>query len=165
NQGRGLQASLEVKDSHVTLTPVNPDGQQQSSSVSSQFVTSLLNSTLDVGMESIFKTTSQLDVPIPTSVDPLPITIDFRGGASSHKYTTLVTKAGVADYGHIKWIEDLVPRTMWIQEPIDYDKHALWGVRNKRENDKIKTEPDKKGSVRNKREKNKIETKPDKNGK
>nr|GEX66961.1 retrovirus-related Pol polyprotein from transposon TNT 1-94 [Tanacetum cinerariifolium] len=32
------------------------------------------------------------------------------------------------DYGHIKWIEDLVPRTMWIQEPIDYDKHALWGV-------------------------------------
>nr|GEV42996.1 hypothetical protein [Tanacetum cinerariifolium] len=33
-----------------------------------------------------------------------------------------------ADYGHIKWIEDLVPRTMWIQEPIGYDKHALWGV-------------------------------------
>nr|GFC29271.1 hypothetical protein [Tanacetum cinerariifolium] len=33
-----------------------------SSSVSSQFVTSLLNPTLDVGMESIFETTSQLDV-------------------------------------------------------------------------------------------------------
>nr|GEZ56545.1 hypothetical protein [Tanacetum cinerariifolium] len=48
NQGRGLQASLEVEDSHVTLTPVNPDGQQQSSSVSSQFVTSMLNRTLDV---------------------------------------------------------------------------------------------------------------------
>nr|GFA83544.1 hypothetical protein [Tanacetum cinerariifolium] len=32
------------------------------------------------------------------------------------------------DYGHIKWIEDLVPRAMWIQEPISYDKHALWGV-------------------------------------
>nr|GFA34272.1 hypothetical protein [Tanacetum cinerariifolium] len=32
------------------------------------------------------------------------------------------------DYGHIKWIEDLVPRTMWIQEPLNYDKHALWGV-------------------------------------
>nr|GEZ02020.1 hypothetical protein [Tanacetum cinerariifolium] len=31
-------------------------------------------------------------------------------------------------YGHIKWIEDLVPRTMWIQEPVNYDKHALWGV-------------------------------------
>nr|GEU82671.1 hypothetical protein [Tanacetum cinerariifolium] len=47
NQGRGVQANLEVKDSHVTLTPVNPDGQQQSSSVSSQFVTSMLNPTLD----------------------------------------------------------------------------------------------------------------------
>nr|GFB79442.1 hypothetical protein [Tanacetum cinerariifolium] len=32
------------------------------------------------------------------------------------------------DYGHIKWIEDLVPRSMWIQEPLNYDKHALWGV-------------------------------------
>nr|GFD44379.1 hypothetical protein [Tanacetum cinerariifolium] len=27
NQGRGIQATLKVKDSHVTLTPVNPDGQ------------------------------------------------------------------------------------------------------------------------------------------
>nr|GEU40861.1 ribonuclease H-like domain-containing protein [Tanacetum cinerariifolium] len=70
NQGRGLQASLEVEDSHVTLTLVNSDGQQQSSSVSSQFVTSMLNPTLDVGMESIFKTTSQLDVHTPTSVAP-----------------------------------------------------------------------------------------------
>nr|GFD46228.1 hypothetical protein [Tanacetum cinerariifolium] len=26
----------------------------------------------------------------------------------------------------IKWIEDLVPRAMWIQEPINYDRHALW---------------------------------------
>nr|GEW14477.1 hypothetical protein [Tanacetum cinerariifolium] len=32
------------------------------------------------------------------------------------------------DYGHIKWIKDLVPRTMWIQEPIGYDKHSLWGI-------------------------------------
>nr|GFC31152.1 hypothetical protein [Tanacetum cinerariifolium] len=31
-------------------------------------------------------------------------------------------------YGHIKWIEDLVPRAMWIQEPMSYDKHAFWGV-------------------------------------
>nr|GEZ68494.1 hypothetical protein [Tanacetum cinerariifolium] len=50
------------------------------------------------------------------------------GGASSQKYTTSVTKTKAADYGHIKWIKDLVPRAMWIQEPINYDKHALWGV-------------------------------------
>nr|GFA81868.1 hypothetical protein [Tanacetum cinerariifolium] len=52
----------------------------------------------------------------------------LRGGASSRKYTTSVTKTKAADYGHIKWIEYLVPHTMWIQEPINYDKHALWRV-------------------------------------
>nr|GFA42068.1 hypothetical protein [Tanacetum cinerariifolium] len=36
----------------------------------------------------------------------------LRGGASSRKYTTSVTKTKAADYGNIKWIEDLVPRTM-----------------------------------------------------
>nr|GEX81514.1 hypothetical protein [Tanacetum cinerariifolium] len=72
NQGRGIQTTLEVEDSHVTLTPVNPDGQQQSSSVSSQLVTSMLNPTLDVGMETIFETTSQMDAQTPTLVAPLP---------------------------------------------------------------------------------------------
>nr|GFB75319.1 hypothetical protein [Tanacetum cinerariifolium] len=52
----------------------------------------------------------------------------LRGGTSSRKYTTSVTKTKAADYGHIKWIEDLVPRTMWIQEPLNYDKHHLWRV-------------------------------------
>nr|GFB79292.1 hypothetical protein [Tanacetum cinerariifolium] len=52
----------------------------------------------------------------------------LRGGALSRKYTTSATKTKVADYGHIKWIEDLVPRAMWIQQLIDYNKHALWGV-------------------------------------
>nr|GEZ15298.1 hypothetical protein [Tanacetum cinerariifolium] len=42
-------------------------------------------------------------------------------GASSRKYTTSVTKKKAADYRHIKW-------TMWIQEPIGYEKHALWGI-------------------------------------
>nr|GFB13859.1 hypothetical protein [Tanacetum cinerariifolium] len=36
----------------------------------------------------------------------------LRGGVSSRKYTTSVTKTKAADYGHIKWIEDLVSRTM-----------------------------------------------------
>nr|GEV90324.1 hypothetical protein [Tanacetum cinerariifolium] len=31
----------------------------------------------------------------------------LRGGASSRKYTTSVTKIKAANYGHIKWIEDL----------------------------------------------------------
>ncbi|GKE68780.1 hypothetical protein Tco_1526852 [Tanacetum coccineum] len=52
----------------------------------------------------------------------------LSGGVSSRTYTTSVTKTKAADYGHIKWIEDLVPNTMWSQVPISYDKHALWGI-------------------------------------
>nr|GEZ83080.1 hypothetical protein [Tanacetum cinerariifolium] len=215
NQGRGLQVTQNIEDSLVTLTPVHPDGLQESSSVSS-FMTSMLNPISDVGVGSIFTTASSPIVPlqtptpimtpstiatITTSSDaPIPPTtilstilknlptfnsmfrfderlslqsdygsirlghpegqqyphnllqllplipdnrgrclIPFdhfinndleylRGGASSRKYTTSVTKTKAADYGHIKWIEDLVPRTMWIQEPINYDRHVLWGV-------------------------------------
>nr|GEY56416.1 hypothetical protein [Tanacetum cinerariifolium] len=87
NQGRGLQMTQEVKDSHVTLTPVNPDGQQQSSSVSSQ-LTTMLNPTLDVGIESIFETTSQLDVQTPTSVTPLPISASTMTSSTIATITT-----------------------------------------------------------------------------
>ncbi|GKE50428.1 hypothetical protein Tco_1481686 [Tanacetum coccineum] len=52
----------------------------------------------------------------------------LSGGVSSRKYTTSVTKTKAADYGHIKWIEDLVPNRMWSQVPVSYDKHALWGI-------------------------------------
>nr|GEZ14291.1 hypothetical protein [Tanacetum cinerariifolium] len=89
NQGKGLQGTLEVEDTHVTLTPVKPDGQQENSSVSSQFVTSMLNPILDVGMESIFETTSRIDVQTPTSVAPLPITAPTM--TSSTIATTIAT--------------------------------------------------------------------------
>ncbi|GKB09576.1 hypothetical protein Tco_0837888 [Tanacetum coccineum] len=36
----------------------------------------------------------------------------LSGGVLSRTYTTLVTKNKAADYGNIKWIEDLVPDTM-----------------------------------------------------
>nr|GEU84329.1 hypothetical protein [Tanacetum cinerariifolium] len=52
----------------------------------------------------------------------------LRGGASSQTYATLVTKTKAVDYGHIKWIEDLVLNTMWSLVPVNYDKHALWGI-------------------------------------
>ncbi|GJZ00698.1 hypothetical protein Tco_0518127 [Tanacetum coccineum] len=50
------------------------------------------------------------------------------GGESIRKYSTLVTKTKAADYGHIKWIEDLVPNSMWSQVIVNYDKFALWGI-------------------------------------
>nr|GEW68779.1 hypothetical protein [Tanacetum cinerariifolium] len=110
---------------------------------------------LEFFLEGVYKaTTDQLDWINPEGqqyphnlLKPLPLIPDsrgrcvipfdhfinndleyLRGGASSCKYTTSFTKTKAADYGHIKWIEDLVPRTMWIQEPGGYDKHTLWGI-------------------------------------
>nr|GFC91826.1 hypothetical protein [Tanacetum cinerariifolium] len=95
---------------------------------------------LEYHLEEVYKaTTDQLDWVNPEGqqyphnlLQPLPLIPDnrgrrvipfehfinnnleyLRGGASSHKYTTSVTKTKAADYGHIKWIEDLVPREMW----------------------------------------------------
>nr|GFC34311.1 hypothetical protein [Tanacetum cinerariifolium] len=65
NQGRGLQVTQNVEDTHVTLTPVNPDGPQESSSMSS-FISSMLNPISDVGVESIFTTTSSPIVSLET---------------------------------------------------------------------------------------------------
>ncbi|GKA06428.1 hypothetical protein Tco_0685652 [Tanacetum coccineum] len=39
----------------------------------------------------------------------------LSGGVSSRKYATSVTKTKAADYGHMKWIEDLIPNRMWSQ--------------------------------------------------
>nr|GFA74333.1 hypothetical protein [Tanacetum cinerariifolium] len=66
-----VHTNQEFEDSYVTLTPVNPDGKQQSLFVSSQFVTSMLNPTSDAEIDSIFETTSQKDVQAPTIVAPL----------------------------------------------------------------------------------------------
>ncbi|GKA99719.1 hypothetical protein Tco_0827713 [Tanacetum coccineum] len=41
----------------------------------------------------------------------------LSGGVSSRTYATSVTKTQAADYGHIKWIKDLVPNTMWSKVP------------------------------------------------
>nr|GFB41803.1 hypothetical protein [Tanacetum cinerariifolium] len=98
---------------------------------------------LEFFLEEIYKaTTDQLDWVNPEGqqyphnlLKPLPLIPNTRGrhvipydhfinndleylrrDASSRKYITFVTKTKAVDYGHIKWIEDLVPRTMWIQE-------------------------------------------------
>ncbi|GKF17792.1 hypothetical protein Tco_0062710, partial [Tanacetum coccineum] len=52
----------------------------------------------------------------------------LSGCVSSRTYATSVTKTQAVDYGHIKWIEDLVPNTMWSEVPINYDKRALYGI-------------------------------------
>ncbi|GJY72092.1 hypothetical protein Tco_0475795 [Tanacetum coccineum] len=58
----------DVEDTHVTLTPVNPDGQQQSSSVSSGFVSNMLNPNQDTGVDDIFRQHTEATSLIDTSV-------------------------------------------------------------------------------------------------
>nr|GEW07275.1 hypothetical protein [Tanacetum cinerariifolium] len=110
---------------------------------------------LEFFLKEVYKaTTDQLDYNNPEGqqyphnlLKPLPLIPNSRGhrvipfdhfinndlkylcgGASSRKYITSITKTKAAYYGHIMWIEDLVPHIMWSQEPISYDKHALWGI-------------------------------------
>ncbi|GJZ58153.1 hypothetical protein Tco_0613647 [Tanacetum coccineum] len=51
----------------------------------------------------------------------------LKGGSSSQKYTTSVTKMKAADYGQVKWIEDKVSR-IWSPVKVVYYKHAYWGT-------------------------------------
>nr|GEY73894.1 copia protein [Tanacetum cinerariifolium] len=78
-EGRDIQMTdvhitQVLEDTHVTLTPINQDGQQHSSSVSSQFVTSMLNPSPDTGIDSLFESTHWVDVPVTTTVVPLLVT-------------------------------------------------------------------------------------------
>nr|GEY12808.1 retrovirus-related Pol polyprotein from transposon TNT 1-94 [Tanacetum cinerariifolium] len=78
-EGRDVQmtnvhTTQVLKDTHVTLTSVNPDGQQQSSSVSSQLVSNMLNPSLDTGIDSLYESTPRVDVPVTTTVEPLLLT-------------------------------------------------------------------------------------------
>nr|GEY25317.1 hypothetical protein [Tanacetum cinerariifolium] len=65
NQGRGIQTTQEVEDSHVTLTPANPDG-----------------------MESIFEATLQMDAQTPTSVAHLPMSAPTLTSSTISTITT-----------------------------------------------------------------------------
>ncbi|GKB12133.1 retrovirus-related pol polyprotein from transposon TNT 1-94 [Tanacetum coccineum] len=98
---------------------------------------------LEYFFEEVYKaTTDQLDWHNPKVLQyphdlpkPLPLIPNSRGrqvisfgGVSSRTYATSVIKTKAADYGHIKWIEDLVPNTICSEVPVNYDKHALWGI-------------------------------------
>ncbi|GKE04583.1 hypothetical protein Tco_1396601, partial [Tanacetum coccineum] len=71
---KDTNANLEIEDTHVTLTLVNPDGQQQSSSVSSGFVFNMLNPNQDTGVDAIFgqhaEATTLIDTPVTAIAEP-----------------------------------------------------------------------------------------------
>ncbi|GJS98923.1 hypothetical protein Tco_0820093 [Tanacetum coccineum] len=51
----------------------------------------------------------------------------LRGGNSSRTYATSVTKTKAADYGHVKWIEDLVLNTMESDHDV-YSRHIIIAI-------------------------------------
>ncbi|GJS52493.1 hypothetical protein Tco_0625855 [Tanacetum coccineum] len=56
----------------------------------------------------------------------------LRGGVSSRTYATSVTKTKAADYGHIKWSEDLIPNLIWINRESArnvYSKNRIIGIK------------------------------------
>ncbi|GJY99418.1 hypothetical protein Tco_0516848 [Tanacetum coccineum] len=69
-----VQATQEIEDTHVTLTPVNPDGQQQSSSVSFGFFSNRLNPNQDTSVDAIFghnaQATSLIDIHVTAIAEP-----------------------------------------------------------------------------------------------
>ncbi|GJV94640.1 hypothetical protein Tco_1546217 [Tanacetum coccineum] len=110
---------------------------------------------LEYHLEEVFKATNdQLDWhnpegrPYPHDLsNPLPLIPDARGrkiipydhfinndleylkgGSSSRKYTTSITKTKAADYGHIKWVEDKIPRSTWSQAQVAINyQDGHWG--------------------------------------
>ncbi|GKF39714.1 hypothetical protein Tco_0119775, partial [Tanacetum coccineum] len=73
-QQTNVQTTQVIEDTHVIITLVNPEGQQQSSSVSSGFVSNMLNPSPDTGIDSIFnintESTSLIDVLVTTIAEP-----------------------------------------------------------------------------------------------
>nr|GEZ40465.1 hypothetical protein [Tanacetum cinerariifolium] len=88
NGEENLGLNVGRKEGHDKEEEEDELHRDQSSSVSSQFVTSKLNPALDVGMESIFETTSQMDVKTPTSVAPLPMSTPTITSSSIATITT-----------------------------------------------------------------------------
>ncbi|GKA92533.1 hypothetical protein Tco_0814458 [Tanacetum coccineum] len=126
-----------------------PDAQQQTGSGTNEGAGDKPESVveLEYHLEDVFKATNDhLDWhnlegrPYPYDRSkPLPSILDARGrliipydhfinndleylkgGSSSRKYTTSITKTKAADYSHIKWIEDKIPRSTWSERFYGY---------------------------------------------
>nr|GEV19351.1 hypothetical protein [Tanacetum cinerariifolium] len=73
-----------IEDTHVTLTPVNPDGQQQSSSVSSQFVSNMLNPSPD----TVSKILPKIEKTINEQLEAEVLTRASNSSKTSYAITT-----------------------------------------------------------------------------
>ncbi|GJY52745.1 hypothetical protein Tco_0444409 [Tanacetum coccineum] len=69
-----IQTTQVIEDTHMIINPINPEGQQQSFSMSSSFVSNLLNPSPDTCIDSLFnlntESTSLVDVLVTTVAEP-----------------------------------------------------------------------------------------------
>ncbi|GJW18523.1 retrovirus-related pol polyprotein from transposon TNT 1-94 [Tanacetum coccineum] len=75
-----VQTTQVIEDTHVIITIVTPEVQQQSSSVSSGFISNMLNPNPDTSIDSILNTesTSLVDVPVTLNVEMPPSFFEDR---------------------------------------------------------------------------------------
>ncbi|GKE04870.1 hypothetical protein Tco_1396888, partial [Tanacetum coccineum] len=99
-QQTNAQPTQETKDTHVIITAsVNPEGQQQSSSVSSGFVSNMLNPSPDAGIDSIFnlntESTYLFDVPVTAIAKPPLLSVKTTPLITHLQQTPVLTQATV----------------------------------------------------------------------
>ncbi|GJR35966.1 hypothetical protein Tco_1211650 [Tanacetum coccineum] len=97
-----VQGTQVIEDTHVIITAVTPEVQQQSSSVSSGFISNMLNPNQDTCIDSILnlntESTSLVDVPVTSNAEMPPSSFedrvkDLEDGFSEFKQTNLFAKA------------------------------------------------------------------------
>ncbi|GJX99148.1 hypothetical protein Tco_0356167 [Tanacetum coccineum] len=74
-----VQTTQVIEDTYVIIITITPEVQQQSSSVSSGFISNMLNPNLDTCIDSILnlntESTSLVDVPVTTNVEMPPSSV------------------------------------------------------------------------------------------
>ncbi|GJR67495.1 hypothetical protein Tco_0013560 [Tanacetum coccineum] len=74
-----VQGTQVTKDTHVIITAATPEVQQQSSSVSSGFISNMLNPNPDTGIDSILnlntESTTLVDVPLTSNAEMPPSSV------------------------------------------------------------------------------------------
>ncbi|GJR14042.1 hypothetical protein Tco_0796694 [Tanacetum coccineum] len=120
-----VQETQETEDTHVILTaPINPEGQQQSSSVSSGFISNMLNPRPDTCIDSIFnlntEVTSLVDVLITIIAEPplvfattlLPPPLLLSHICNKHQLKTLETD--FSEFKQINQFDEVVSSILGI---------------------------------------------------
>ncbi|GJV80761.1 hypothetical protein Tco_1516631 [Tanacetum coccineum] len=123
-----VQNTKVIEDTHVIITDVTPEVQQQSSSVSSGFISNMLNPNLDIGIDFILnlntESTSLVDVLITTNVEmppssvttlpppPIPFIIHQQQNSCFVTVTLLNVRSTLDDILKRIWMEYL-PQIVW----------------------------------------------------